>query len=148
MLFSQQFSILSSRPEGLPKSPKPRLSKAKSASNIWPHVEQLFHISEKKHFTEGCAGLIVHALLTVYVVSYGICKMICKGKEKYLFAMSGRAGSAPRPLPLHRHTEPVGGGGVAGRVLPGDSERGRGVLWQVNTASCNGAYFWRVNSAG
>jgi hypothetical protein len=35
-----------------------------------------------------------------------------------------------------------GGGRVAGRVLPGDSEQGRGVLWQVNTAGCNGAYFW------
>jgi hypothetical protein len=35
--------------------------------------------------------------------------MICKGKEKYLFAMSGRAGSVPRtlpPPPSHR----VGGG--------------------------------------
>jgi hypothetical protein len=40
------------------------------------------------------------------------------------------------------------GGGTAGRVLPGDPERGRGVLWQFNTVSCNGTYFWRVNSTG
>jgi hypothetical protein len=41
-----------------------------------------------------------------------------------------------------------GGGWVAGWVLPGDSEQGRGVLWQANTVSCSGAYFWRVNSVG
>ena len=28
-----------------------------------------------------------------------------------------------------------GGGGMAGRVLPGESEPGRGVLWQAKAAS-------------
>jgi hypothetical protein len=31
--------------------------------------------------------------------------------------------------------ELVWGGGVAGRVLPRDSERGRGVLWQAKATS-------------
>jgi hypothetical protein len=57
--------MISSRPEGLPKSPKPRLFKAESASNIL----RQFNILEKKHFTQGCAGLIVHALLTLYLGS-------------------------------------------------------------------------------
>ncbi len=64
--------MISSRPEGLPKSPKPRLSKAESASNIRPHIESTVHVLErKKHFTQGCAGLIVHALLTIYMCMLG-----------------------------------------------------------------------------
>jgi hypothetical protein len=77
--------------------------------------------------------------------------MICKGKEKYLFAMSGRAGSVPRPLPP-LPSRGVGGGEGGGEwragsclgILSGEG----GILGQVNTVGCNGAYFWRVNSAG
>ncbi len=56
------FSMISSRPEGLPKSPRPRLFKPEWASNI----RRQFFVLEKKHFYTWCAGLIVHALLTVY----------------------------------------------------------------------------------
>ncbi len=46
--------------------------------------------------------------------------------------MLWRAGSAPTPPPLPpSHGAGVGGGGgIAGRVLPGNFERGRGLLWQ------------------
>ncbi len=43
--------------------------------------------------------------------------------------MLWRAGSVPRPLPpFLRHAELVGRGGIAGRVLPGNPEQGRGVI--------------------
>jgi hypothetical protein len=58
------FSMISSRPEGLPKSPRPRLFKPEWASNI----RRQFLVLEKKHFYTWCAGLIVHALLTIYRV--------------------------------------------------------------------------------
>jgi hypothetical protein len=58
--------MISSRPEQLPNLSKPWLFKAKSASNIRPHIDPMIHVLEKKHFTQGCAGLIVHALLTLY----------------------------------------------------------------------------------
>ena len=49
----------------------------------------------------------------------------------------------------------MGGGGLAGRVLPGDFERGRGDLWQASRelkwqvflASKFGGLFSRVNPA-
>jgi hypothetical protein len=50
--------MISSRLERLPNSPKPQLFKAKSASNIRPHIDPMIHVLEKKHFTQGCAGLI------------------------------------------------------------------------------------------
>ncbi len=53
------FSMISSRREGLPKSPRPRLFKPEWASNI---LRLSFEI---KTLYRGCAGLIVHALLTV-----------------------------------------------------------------------------------
>jgi hypothetical protein len=56
------FSMISSRPEGLPKSPRPRLFKPEWASNI---LRQSFDFRKKTLYT-GCAGLIVHALLTIY----------------------------------------------------------------------------------
>jgi hypothetical protein len=55
------FSMISSQPEGLPKSPRPRLFKLEWASNI---LLQSFDF-RKKHFYTWCAGLIVHALLTL-----------------------------------------------------------------------------------
>ncbi len=61
--------------------------------------------------------------------------------------MHGRAGSAPGPLPPPPLAELLGGGvggGLAGRVLPGDSERGRGVLWQAKAESWSGGFFQRV----
>jgi hypothetical protein len=72
----------------------------------------------------------------------------------------GGPGRPPAPSPPLR-----GGGRVAGRVLPGDFEQGRGVLWQasrelkwqaflaskfgglfsqVNLADFHGKIFWRV----
>ncbi len=57
------FSIISSRPEGLPKSPRPRLFKPDWASNI----RRQFFVLEKKHFYTWCPGLIVHALITISV---------------------------------------------------------------------------------
>jgi hypothetical protein len=42
-----------------------------------------------------------------------------------------RAGSLPPP-PFSVDGAAGGGGGMAGRVLPGDSERGRGILWQAS----------------
>ena len=80
--------------------------------------------------------------------------------------MRGWAGPAPCPLPLAPFAELFGGGGgLAGWVLPGDFEQGRGDLWQasrelkwqiflaskfgglfsrVNPAGCHGEIFWRV----
>jgi hypothetical protein len=55
------FSMISFRPEGLPP-PRPRLFKPEWASDI----RRQFFVLEKKHFYTWCAGLIVHALLTVY----------------------------------------------------------------------------------
>ncbi len=46
---------LSSRPEGLPKLPKLRLFKAKSATNIRPYVEQRLNLLEKKTTLQGGA---------------------------------------------------------------------------------------------
>jgi hypothetical protein len=82
-------------------------------------------------------------------------------------AWVGRAGSLPPPpAPL---AELPGRGGMAGQVLPGGFEQGRGDLWQasrelkwrvytasklcgflsrVNPAGCHGKLFWRVISAG
>jgi len=58
------FSMISSRPEGLPKSPRPRLFKPDWASNV---LWQSLILEKKKHFYTWCAGLIVHALLTIFV---------------------------------------------------------------------------------
>jgi hypothetical protein len=75
----------------------------------------------------------------------------------------------PAPSPCSVGGAVGGGGGMAGRVLPGDFEQGRGDLWQasrelkwrvflaskfggfksrVNPAGCHGRFFWRVISAG
>jgi hypothetical protein len=45
--------------------------------------------------------------------------------------MRGWAGPAPCPLPPAPLAELLGGGGMAGRVLPGDFEQRRGDLWQA-----------------
>ena len=70
-----------------------------------------------------------------------------RGKVPVQDAWASRVSLLPPP-PSSVSGVAGGGGGMVGRVLPRDSEQGRGVLWQANTASCNGAYFWRVNSAG
>ncbi len=54
----------------------------------------------------------------------------CKGNERKSTCSGGTGGPGqfPAPSPLLRYAEPVwGGGGMAGRVLPGNPERGRGV---------------------
>jgi hypothetical protein len=57
----QFFSMISSQPEGLPKTLRPRLFKPELASHI---LRQFLHLRKKTLYT-GCAGLIVHALLTI-----------------------------------------------------------------------------------
>ena len=54
---------------------------------------------------------------------------ICKheGEQKYLFRMRGRAGSAPAPSP-RSVAGAVGGGELAGRVLPGILSREGGIF--------------------
>ena len=91
-------------------------------------------------------------------------------KQEYLFNMRGWAGPAPCPLPPAPLAELWrGGGGLAGRVQPGDFEQGRGDLWQasrelkwqiflaskfgrlfsrVNPSGCHRKIFWRVILAG
>ncbi len=69
--------------------------------------------------------------------------------------MRGWAGSPPCPLPPAPLAELWGGGGLAGRVQPGDFEQGRGDLWQASRklkwqiflASKFGGLFTRVNPA-
>jgi hypothetical protein len=76
-----------------------------------------------------------------------------KGKVPVQYAWVGRAGSLPPPL--LRWQSRGGGGGLAGRVLPGDFEQGRGDLWQASCelkwqiflASKFGGLFSRVNPA-
>ncbi len=53
-----------------------------------------------------------------------------KVKEPVRDARASRVSPLPPP-PSSVGGVPGGGGGMAGRVLPGDSERGRGVLWQA-----------------
>ena len=76
-------------------------------------------------------------------------------KGKVPFNMCGWAGPATCPLPPAPLAELWGGGGLAGRVLPGDFEQGRGDLWQgsrelkwqIFLASKFGGLFSRVNPA-
>ncbi len=89
-----------------------------------------------------------------------------KGKVPVQYAWVGWAGSLP-PSP-RSVCGAVGGGGLAGRVLPGDFEQGRGDLWQasrelkwqiflaskfsglfsrVNPADFHSKIFWWVNLA-
>jgi hypothetical protein len=49
-------------------------------------------------------------------------------------ARASRVGSLP-PAPSSVGEDAGGGGGMAGWVLPGDSERGRGVLRQAKAGS-------------
>jgi hypothetical protein len=53
---------------------------------------------------------------------------ICKheGKQKYLYKMRRRAGSAPAPSP--RSVAGAGGGELAGRVMPGILSREGGIF--------------------
>jgi hypothetical protein len=81
----------------------------------------------------------------------------------------GRSGSLPPPLAPLAELPGGGGGGMAGQILPGGFEQGRGDLWQasrklkwrvflaskfgrllsrVNPAGCHGTLFWRVILAG
>jgi hypothetical protein len=78
------FPKISSRPEGLPKSPRPRLFKPEWASN----VRRQFYDFRKKHFYTWCAGLIVHALLTISSIKV----VRCTARGGYIFwDMSGQS---------------------------------------------------------
>ncbi len=58
----------------------------------------------------------------------------------------GGPGRLPAPSPLLRWRSPGGGGGLAGRVQPGDLSREGGIFGK-QAGSWNGRFFWRVNSA-
>ncbi len=63
-------------------------------------------------------------------------------KVKVPVQMRGWAGPALCPLPPAPLAEPwVGGGGLAGRVQPGDFEQGRGISNGKQAASWNGRFF-------
>ncbi len=54
----------------------------------------------------------------------------------------GRLLAPPPPAPLAELWG--GGGGLASHVLPGDFERGRGDLWQVNSAGFSRGWIWQI----
>ena len=59
-------------------------------------------------------------------------------------AQAGRVNSSPPPLCWRS----CGGGRrLASHVLPGDFERGRGDLWQVNLAGHTRGWIWHVSMA-
>jgi len=60
-------------------------------------------------------------------------------------AQAGRVDSSP-PL-LLRWRSCGGGRRLASHVLPGDFERGRGDLWQVNLAGHTRGWIWHVSMA-
>ena len=67
-----------------------------------------------------------------------------KGKVPVQYAWVGRASSlAPPPGSIGGA---VGGGGLAGQVLPGDFEQGRGDLWQASR-ELKWQIFLAINSA-
>jgi hypothetical protein len=82
-------------------------------------------------------------ILSYLSALYGIC--ICcviqeyvaiheKGNESKSTCSGcvGGPGRLPAPPPCSVDGAAGGGGGMAGRVLPGDSEQGRGDLWQAS----------------
>ncbi len=83
-----------------------------------------------------------------------------KGKVPVQCAQAGRVDSLPPP-PCSVGGAVGGGGRLASHVLPGDFERGRGDLWQVNSAGYSrgwirqifmarhfGRSFWLIYLAG
>ena len=84
----------------------------------------------------------------VYVMS---CKNMqtFKGKQKYLFKMHRRAGSALCPLPPLRWRSRGGRGEEAGKSCPawGILSGEGGDLWQVNLAGHVRGWIWRVSMA-
>ncbi len=58
-------------------------------------------------------------------------KKVMKVRVPVQDAWVGRAGSLPPP-PCSVDGAAGGGEGMAGQVLPGDSEQGRGDLWQTS----------------
>jgi hypothetical protein len=105
-----------------------------------------------------------YVCIVSYKDTYSFMKRGMTVKVPVQYAWVGRAGSLPPP-PAPLAELPGGGGGVGGRVQPGDFEQGRGDLWQasrelkwqvflaskfgglfsrVNPAGCHGKLFWRV----
>ena len=75
---------------------------------------------------------------------------ICKheGKQKYLYEMRRRAGSAPAPFPPLRCRSRGGGGGGGGGSGPAwDLEQGRGDLCLVSWAGLIRGWIWQIYTA-
>ena len=76
---------------------------------------------------------------------------ICKHSRESKSTCSRCTGGPGRLLaPSPRSVGGAGGGGgrrLASHVLPGDLERGRGDLWQVNLAGHTHGWIWHVSMA-
>ncbi len=80
--------------------------------------------------------ICMYRVIQEYVIIHEKSKSTCSD------AWVGRAASlTPPPAPL---AEPWGGGGLVSQVLPGDFERGRGDLWQVNLAGYSRGWIWQI----
>jgi hypothetical protein len=107
----------------------------------------------------------------MYRVKYGYVAIHEMGNESKSTCSRcvGGPGRLPAPSPGSVGGAVRGGGGMAGQVLPGGFEQGRGDLWQasrelkwrvflaskiggllslMNRAGCHGRLFWRVILAG
>jgi hypothetical protein len=71
-----------------------------------------------------------------------------KGKVPVQDAQAGRVDSlSPPPFSCSVGGAMGGGGRLVSHVLPGDFERGRGDLWQVNLAGHTRGWIWHVSMA-
>ena len=86
-----------------------------------------------------CMCCVIQEYVIIHEKSKSTCSR-CTGGPGRLLA------PPPSPAPL---AELGGGGGrrLASHVLPGDFERGRGDLWQVNLAGHTRGWIWHVSMA-
>ncbi len=84
-VYSQQFSMISSWPEGQPKLPRPRLFKPEWASNI---LQQSFDFRKKNTFTQGAPGSqfmrSLHYSVVMSKCSSGPCSLDISRRSKSL----------------------------------------------------------------